>query len=235
MRNWWFSIGLLFFIGIFFDAQAGEISDNDGSGLADYSGFYVGGQATTNGLGFNLKYIFNKRLTLKAGVESMRLSHSFLLEEDDMSYDAKVNYKTGGMFLLADFFYTRALYLSGGVMMNDFQPYMTGRAAESLEYGDINIPASKVGDFRITIEPELKYSPYGGLGIRTFMGKNKMVTWNFETGIYYMGPPNISIEATGLLSPTADPAHGQKEILEKQFSAYNLYPVVKLALSLRIF
>lgn len=235
MKKWIFPIGFLFFSFLFQESIAEEIPDSISHNGADYSGLYIGGQATTNGLGFNLRYIINKRLTLKAGVESMHLSRSFLFDENDVSYDTEINYKTGGVFFLADLFYTRSLYVAGGVMMNDFQPNLKGDAASELEYGDITIPPSKVGGFVFSFEPELKYSPYLGLGIRSFSGKHKLITWNFETGLYYMGSPTIDIQATGLLAPTADPAHGQQAYLEKQFSAYKYYPVAKLAVSLRIF
>jgi hypothetical protein len=235
MKRWILPAGILFFILMFQNSMGEEIPDSANIDPVSYSGFYIGGQATTNGLGFNLRYIINKRLTLKSGVESMHLSYSFLLDENEVSYDTEINYKTGGVFLLADFFYARSLYISGGVMMNDFQPFLKGIAASDLPYGDISIPSSKVGEFVFSVEPDLKYSPYIGLGLQKFIGKLKLISWNFETGFYYMGPPKVNIEATGLLAPTADPAHGQKGQLEKQFSVYKYYPVAKLAVSLRIF
>ena len=233
--KWILPVGFLFFILMFQNSMGEEIPDSVSNNPADYSGFYIGGQATTNGLGFNFRYIINKHLTLKSGVESMHLTYSFLFDENEVSYNTEINYKTGGVFLLADFFYVRSLYISGGVMMNDFQPYLKGNASSDLEYGDITIPPSKVGGFVFSFEPELRYSPYFGLGLRKFSGKLKLITWNLETGLYYMGLPKINIEATGLLTPTADPAHGQQEYLERQFSAYKYYPVAKLAVSLRIF
>jgi len=199
------------------------------------SGLYVGAQATTNGLGFNLNYIAGKRLTLKTGVESLKYNFHFPYEESDINYDATFQYKTGGIFLLADYFYAKSLYLSGGVLMNNFQPKFEGEAASDMAYGDITIPASKVGDFHFEVEPSLKFSPYIAAGFRTFFGKTKMVSWNFETGLYYMGPPKLNIQTTGLLAPTSDPAHGHQQYLENQFSVYKYYPVVKFALGIRLF
>ncbi|MGC9355829.1 MAG: hypothetical protein ACP5D9_18425, partial [Mariniphaga sp.] len=115
--------------------------------VSEPKGLFIGGQATTNGLGFNLRYIFGKRLTLKSGVESLNLNYSFQFDENDISYDADFNYKTGGIFLLADFFYTNSLYLTGGAIFNDFQPKLEGVANSDMQYGDITIPASKVGGF----------------------------------------------------------------------------------------
>jgi hypothetical protein len=50
-----------------------------------------------------------------------------------------------------------------------------------------------------------------------------------------MGAPQIDIAATGLIAPTADPAHGQEEKLENQISQYKFYPVFKLNLSVQLF
>lgn len=197
-------------------------------------GFYLGGIASTNGFGGEIKYIFNKWLTLKSGYEALNVYSAFNFDENGISYDANLDYKTGGIFLLGDFNFTKNLYASTGIIFNAFNPDIQGHSVSDLEYGDITIPSSKVGDFTFAVSPSLKASPYGGLGVRSFLGRNKRVLLNFETGMYYLGPPKISIEATGLLAPTADPAHGQKEKLESQLNQYKLYPVVKLNLAIRI-
>jgi hypothetical protein len=50
-----------------------------------------------------------------------------------------------------------------------------------------------------------------------------------------MGAPQIEIEASGLIAPTADPAHGQKEKLEQQINQYKFYPVLKMGLAIKLF
>jgi hypothetical protein len=230
-----FPIVLLVFNLLSGNVSAKENTEKDQIAVSEPKGLFIGGQATTNGLGFNLQYIFGRRLTLNSGVESLNLTHNFQFDENDISYDADFNYKTGGIFLLANYFYTNSLYLTGGAIFNDFQPKLEGIADSDMQYGDITIPASKVGGFDMQIEPDFKISPYAGIGFRKFIGKKKLVTYNFETGIYYIGPPKINIDATGLLAPTADPAHKKQQYLENQFSAYKYYPVVKFAIAMRLF
>ena len=235
IKQW--AIPILFFLVSFPNIliQAQEISENENIQAVHSTGFYLGGQASTNGLGFNLRYMAGKKLTLKTGIESLNLWRNFEFDESDISYNAELNYKTGGIFFLADFFYARSLYLSGGLILNNFQPKLEGVASSDFQYGDIIIPASDVGDFSIHFEPGLKVSPYIGAGIRHFFGKSQSVNFTFETGLYYMGPPQVKIETTGLLAPTSDPDHGQQLLLEDQFSTYKFYPVVKLALAIRLF
>jgi len=199
------------------------------------SGIYAGGQASTNGLGLNVKYVLNKRFTFKAGYETLDFDHSFSFNENDVDYAADLDYTAGGLFLLADWFYMKSVYISGGAIVNKFRPEMTGSAASNLQYGDISIPASDVGSFHFYFEPELKISPYLAIGFREFWGKSKRVSYNFETGLYYIGSPEITIETTGLLKPTSNEVHNQKEYLEEQFSVYKYYPVVKFDIAVRLF
>ncbi|HSO89397.1 MAG TPA: hypothetical protein VLQ91_22785 [Draconibacterium sp.] len=201
----------------------------------EFKGFYLGGTVSTNGWGGEVKYIFNKRFTVRTGYETLNLTQNIDYTQDDIDFETNFDYKTGSVFLLGDLFYTRNLYLSGGVMFNSFNPEITGYASSDMQYGDIIIPASDVGDFTITVTPELKISPYAALGVRSFFGKKKMVMWTTEIGCFYMGAPQVDIEASGLAAPTADPAHGQKESLEYQIEQYKFYPVLKMGLAVKLF
>ncbi|MFW6277285.1 MAG: hypothetical protein ACOC1J_01345 [Prolixibacteraceae bacterium] len=198
-------------------------------------GFYAGGQAATSGFGFNFRYIFNERLTLKTGVETLNFNQDFSFVENNISYRANADYKTGGIFLVGEYYYVRNLYFSAGLASNSLNPTIDGKAQSELEYGDIEIPAEEIGEFKFDLEPSLNISPYAGIGFRKLFGASKRVGYNFETGLYYLGAPKVNIEANGLLSPTADPAHGKKEQLEKQFQQYKFYPVVKMNIAVRLF
>jgi len=200
-----------------------------------YKGLYLGAQASTNGWGFDARYIFNKTITVKMGFEKLNYFTSIDFNEGDIDYNASLDYKTGGISLLVDFNYTKNLYISVGGALNSLNPKIKGAAASEMQYGDITIPASKVGDFVFSLAPSMDISPYLGVGVRSFIGAKKRFIFSFETGFYYLGAPNVEIEATGLLAPTADPAHGQKELLERQLSQYKLYPVIKINFAVKLF
>ncbi len=224
---------LMLLIGIYFPGNAQEEFPTSKKG--DFKGFYAGGVISTNGWGGEIKYILNKRITIKSSFETLNFSSDYSFNESEINYDATFDYKTGGISLLGDYNYTRNLYVSAGILLNDFNPKITGHAASDLEYGDITIPASMVGDFQFSIKPGMKVSPYTGLGVRAFLGDNKRIVFNTEIGMIYMGSPEIEIEATGLLAPTADPAHGQKETFENQLKQYEFYPVLKFNLAVKLF
>ena len=223
----------MFLSGIYFFGKAQE--EFPTTYKEDFKGFYVGGVISTNGWGGEIKYIFNKRFTVKCSFETLSFSTDYSFNESNIDYDATFDYKTGGISLLGDVNFTRNLYVSAGILLNDFNPKMTGYAASNIEYGDITIPASKVGNFNFSIKPGMKVSPYAGLGFRAFFGEMKRVVFNTEVGMFYMGSPEIEIEATGLIAPTADPAHGQKETFENQLEQYKFYPVLKLNLAVKLF
>ncbi len=198
-------------------------------------GLYLGAQGSTNGYGGNLRYAFNKKFAVRAAYETLSLSHKFNFDENDINYDAEMDFETGGILALFDYSYTKNLYISAGAVFSSFNPVVKGYAASDYEYGDIIIHKEDIGDFTITAQPGLEISPYGSAGFRAFIGKREGIVFNFETGLYYLGPPDIEIEATGLLAPTADPAFGQAEYLEYQFDAYKIYPVVKIGVAVKLF
>ncbi len=201
----------------------------------NFKGLYVGATISTNGWGGEVKYQFNKRFTVKSGYETIKLKYDFSFQEDDIDYDAAMDFRSGGINLLGDFYYTRNLYISAGVLFNKFKPEISGQAVSGIQYGDIVIPAEMVGDFNIIVNPGIAVSPYASLGVRSFFGKQKRVMLNTEIGCYYTGPPDIEIEATGLIAPTDDPAHGQEEMLESQIEQYQFYPVLKFTLAIKLF
>ena len=198
-------------------------------------GFYFGGSASTNGWGFDARYAFNNWFSLKTGYETLSFTYSFDFDENGIDYGADLDYKTGGVLLLADFNYTKNLYISAGVVFNSFNPVVDGRATDSYQLGDITIPAEDIGTFNIEMEPGIKVAPYIGAGSRAYIGRAERLTFNFEIGLYYMGAPEIAIESEGLLAPTSDPALAHAEYLSDQFSAYKIYPVIKLNLAYLIF
>jgi hypothetical protein len=225
----------LLMLSVLAQAKAGENLTQSNQPDETGSGFYAGALASTNGLGLDVQCQINKRFTLKAGYETLNFNYSFNLTEDNIDYATDLNYKTGGISLLLNWFYRPALYLSGGVVINKFQPVLDGEAVSDMKYGDISIPAEDVGDFNFQFESSVNTSPYIGAGFRKFLGKKKRITYNFETGLYYMGPPELEITARGLLKPSADSAHDHKNYLEDHFSVYKFYPVVKFAIAVRLF
>jgi len=222
-----FIILLLSLSSVIVNGKNGEsrFSDNRHTGAA------LGASLSTAGPGLNFILAFGQPLLFRVGFEYLAFSYPFSFEENDIGYDAGLNYRGGNISLLADYYVYRALFVSGGAGFNLFKPRINGTAAEDWKYGDIFIPAKDIGDFVFEVNPSWRLSPYLGLGIGRKISRKGRLAFSLEAGAFYMGPPKLSIEATGLLAPTASDEHRQKEMLESHFSSWRFYPVVKTGLS----
>ena len=219
-----FLLILSFSVAITQETHAG-LTENDNSKVA------LGASIATSGPGLNLVLGVTKPLSVRLGFEQMAFNVPFSFEENNIDYDADLNFRAGSISLIADYHYFRSLFVSLGAGYNLFSPDIAGVAASDWKYGDIYIPAKDVGEFHFQVEPSHRISPYLGAGIGRKIGLKKRVAFSMEAGIFYQGPPKIAIEATGLLSPTADEAHTHSRMLENQFSAWRFYPVAKMGLS----
>ncbi|MBN1819234.1 MAG: hypothetical protein JW833_00875 [Prolixibacteraceae bacterium] len=199
------------------------------------SGFAVAGHSSTNGFGGNLIYSVNKNFSIRGGYEKLKFNVGFDFDENDITYDANLNYKTGSISILADYNLLRIFYVTGGFGYHLMNSRFDGYAISDLEYGDISIPPEDIGDFDFTIKPKKRLAPYAGIGFGRIVGYQKAVAFNLEFGAFYLGGHDVELEASGLLSPTADPAHGQEELFESQLKRYSFYPVVKIGLSVKLF
>ncbi|MFA5326167.1 MAG: hypothetical protein WC384_00105 [Prolixibacteraceae bacterium] len=191
-------------------------------------------KTSTNGFGGDLVFNFQKRLSMRLGFEQLALNRDFSFTEESVEYNGNVDYKTGSLSLLLDFYLFRHVFITGGAGLNMFQTVFDGKAASGLQFGDIMIPQEKIGTFNFQVDPSSKISPYAGIGFGRTLGLKKKVGFAFELGGFYQGPPQLTIASTGLLSPTSNPDQDHEARLEKQISQYTIYPVLKFSISYRI-
>ena len=219
------SMFLLFFASLNCLAQDNELSGK-GIGLAL--------KASTNGFGGDVVYNFHKRMDIRLGYEQLRYKTTISFSEESVDYDADLDYKTGALSLLFDFYPVKSIFFTAGVGYNMFHGVLDGKAANALEFGDILISKEKIGTFNFQIDPSLQISPYLGIGFGRTLGIDKRVAFAFEIGGYYQGSPDITVNSTGLLSPTSNPDQQHEARLEKQINQYSIYPVLKFSLSYKL-
>jgi len=191
-------------------------------------------KASTNGLGGDIIVAVHENVNLRLGFEKYNYGRDITFSENDIEYDAVVDAGIGSISLLCDYAIAPWFFISGGAGYNLFHSEIIGHAASSMPFGDIEIPKEKIGNFQFDLDPKLKISPYLGIGFGKTLNPSKLVGFAFELGGFYQGPPDISIQSDGLLSPTANPDHGHENKLERQIDQYYLYPVLKFSLSFRI-
>lgn len=197
-------------------------------------GIGVALKTSTNGIGGDVVYNFHKRLSLRLGYEQLNLNHDFTFEEESVEYSTNMDYKTGSLSLLLDYYVIPHVFFTGGAGVNMFHTVFDGKAISPYQFGDIQISPEKIGTFNFQIDPSSKISPYLGIGFGRTLGLKKKVGFAFELGGFYQGPPKLTIASTGLLSPTSNPDQQHAQRLEKQVDQYTIYPVLKFSLSYRI-
>lgn len=202
----------------------GEISPGIGVAL----------KTSTNGYGADVAYNFHDRMILRLGYERLGVKTDFTFDEESVEYTANVNYKTGSISLLFDYYLTNHVFVTAGAGWNQFHAAIDGEPISYMQFGDIQISKEKIGLFSFQIDPSLKISPYAGIGFGRTLGLKKKVGFAFELGGFYQGSPDLSITSSGLLSPMSNPDQQQEARLENQISQYSIYPVLKFSLSYKI-
>lgn len=205
------------------------------SAQEDFSrGLGLAAKSSTHGFGGDAVFNFHRRMSLRMGYEQLAMSKDFDFEEESVQYEATMDYQTGGLSLLFDYYIARYFFVTAGVGYNKFSALTNGQAASDMEYGDIIIPRQQIGTFEFEVKPTAEIAPYAGIGFGRTLGFSKKVGFAFELGGFYQGPPEIAIASTGLLSPSSNPDQQHAERLEKQIEQYNVYPILKFSLSYKI-
>lgn len=205
-------------------------------------GLGVAFKASTLGLGGDAILGINDKMVVRVGMDGLGLKRNLndfpdLKEElegslDGLSLDADVQVRIGSVSALYDYYLTKNIFVTGGLLIDRFKVSLKGEANKGLPFGDIEIPKEDVGTFDFDITPSWKVSPYLGVGFGRSLGYEKKFGFAFELGALYQGAPNIDIATTGVLEPTSAP--DQVETLEGQFSQYTIWPVLKFSVSYRI-
>ncbi|MBN1769420.1 MAG: hypothetical protein JW842_13020 [Prolixibacteraceae bacterium] len=190
-------------------------------------------KSSNMGIGSDVIFQFHKRMSARVGFDHFAYNHNRSIEQSDVTYDGNARIKLGSITALYDYFILPSMYLTGGFAYNRMNINFSGEAASNYSMGELEIPAEKIGRFEFDLKPGLTISPYFGIGFGNALGP-KLIGFNFEIGTYYHGRPNININASGLTSPTANPAHEQEKLMESQIDQYVLYPIVRGSISFKI-
>jgi hypothetical protein len=197
-------------------------------------GFGLAIKASPNGLGADAVVAVHPKVTLRLGYEQLGLNRDFTFSEENIDYAANIDFRTGSASLLLDFYLAKYVFLTAGAGWNRFHAEINGHASKPLQFGDIQIPADRIGVFEFLIDPSLPVSPYAGIGFGRTLGSEKRLGIAFELGGFYQGTPDITIFSDGMLSPTSDPDHGHEARLEKQINQYLIYPVIRFNVSYKL-
>ncbi|MCL3780712.1 hypothetical protein EMN47_09980 [Prolixibacteraceae bacterium JC049] len=195
---------------------------------SDYSkGWAIGLRGSTIGPGVEIIKAFSPRFAVRAGWNA--LTYSDKLDIDDITATLDFDLEVGGPSLMVDFYPVKWMHLTTGVLFNNFSASGILTPEKTYKFGQITISPEKVGTVALDVEPGTNVSPYIGLGFGRSISLKRRLAFNLELGAFYHGNPKASLEATGMLAPSASEA--QVNQLNENLKDYAFYPFVSFQLS----
>lgn len=223
----------LLFTGIFF-CSAGDFKPQFGLSL----------KGSTYGLGADVYFRPFKVLAIKAGYEGLATQLTADMVQpiagdavsvkipmpsgSDMIFNPEARYNTGSLSVQLGFQPIGLFYLTAGVGTFNLDMQVLGVPATDLSFGSQEVPnvgtvtpiikKEDLGNFKIQFNPSKKLAPYFGIGLGSFVPRNKRISFALELGAYYMGSPKLTATLPeGLKSENID--YGA-EITESQKQEY---------------
>jgi len=137
--------------------------------------------------------------------------------------------KLGSIQALVDFHpFKNAFKITGGLayMLTDITA--VARVKDSVAQGDIMISPDEVGNINVGVKVG-PICPYIGIGFGRAVPKSR-ASFNFEIGGYYITKPQVSFQATGMLSPTSS----QEKVLQDNMKGFTFLPMINFSINFKI-
>jgi len=194
------------------------------------------------GVGLDFAYKINESFSARVRYQALPFEindFEYTLDGQDLLADVTLNFSQIG--IVADYypFQSSSFKLMAGVsyfINNSFSA--TVAINDTLYVGEDGDDADDLGDFvfypddigTISIASEWgQIVPYMGLGFGRAV-PNKRVGFGIELGAYYIGAPDVNVDATGMLTETSEEEAG----LEEGLAEYAWLPQINLRLSVRL-
>ena len=102
-------------------------------------------KSSTMGVGGDVVFQFHERMSVRAGYDWAGFSLNQDLTLEGIDFNAQAKLKTGSLLAPYDFYIAKILFVSAGFGLNNFNINIAGQAKSNMPYGDIEIPADKLG------------------------------------------------------------------------------------------
>lgn len=195
-----------------------------------YPGWAISVKATTLGPGLEIVKSFSRSINIRAGATYLDYTINKSFEDLNVEGTAKFNMQSYSLF--GDFFIMKNFHITGGLIYNLSEEYISATPIYAFEIGNISVGPEELGSISINVTPE-KICPYLGFGIGNPISLNKTFSLNMELGALYHGYPKIDMEASGMITPTASKV--QEEIIEDNLKSFNIYLFATIQLSIKLF
>ena len=191
-------------------------------------------KGSTTGVGIDLAYRISPKWLLKVGTDSY--SYKFLTNiksaDFDMNLDAKILVGSGSFII--DYQLFNRFYLTGGVIMNNFNTKVDGTLQNDIKFGDVLLSKSKLGTISWEVEKHKSVAPYLGFGFGNNINSRKRINLSLELGGIFQDAPQLKIVSNGVFQSNSDVDINQAGSLSKSFEQFKIYPVLKLNIGIKL-
>lgn len=185
-------------------------------------------KGSTTGLGGDIGYRINPRLLIKAGIDQFNYNLKTSFEDGSTSFDLNGQIGAGTIGITADYQLLNKVYVTGGLVLNQFKTDFKGKLLNDIEFGDLIIKKDKVGEINWKIKPKSTIAPYLGIGIGNLLNERRKLNLGLEIGAMLQGPIDFDITGSGFFSANESPEFDQAGKLNSNFSSFQFYPVIRL-------
>ena len=178
------------------------------------------------GVGVEATRSFTSTINGRFGLNYFTYNYNGQNSAGDVLYDLDLNLFS--FSLLADWYPFKAdFHISGGLLYNSNKIEGVGTPARSFIVGGTIYTPEKLGTLDAKVEPNLKLSPYLGLGWGNAVNADKKLGFVVDIGMIYQGSPDVTLTANGLMEPTSE----QEPNVEDDIKNLRFYPVISLGLT----
>lgn len=206
------------------------------SASAQESGFTLGPNVSTLGIGAEAGYRINRNFGLRGGANYF--SWSTNREIDGIDYDADLRLASGG--IVGDYYpFGGGFRISGGVRISGNQVDLVANpgATAQVEIGGTTYTGSQIG----RLDGELSFNrvaPYLGLGYEANV--TDALSISFDAGALWQGRPDVSLRAAppagappALVDRINADVERERRNIEDDLKAFQFFPVVSVTAKYR--
>lgn len=193
------------------------------------TGWALGLKAGTAGYGGELSKKLSRSFDLRLGYAMLATSQVLDLDVDNRTLTVDADVALGIPSAKFDWHPGAASFrFTFGAGLPNNTIGVKGKLKENFTYGDIIVTPDELGVFDMNIQWN-SVAPYIGIGFGRNVPK-KRVSFTIDMGAYHIGSPKVTLQPTGMLSPTSD----QASVFEGNMVDYKWHPVLNFQFNVRI-
>ena len=202
----------------------------------------IGLRAGTTGVGAEVGLGLTGKLNLRGHFSTFSYGYQNTTTDEEPNIEVDGDAELGAMSAFLDLHpFGNSFRLSAGVGINNFDVSATGRALDSVCFGD-ELPdgacdgkefsPDRLGSLKGSVSYPAPVHPYMGIGFGSLGKGESLITFLFDLGVFYTGSPEIDLENEGLFRPTTETENLQ--VLNDGLESFKWYPVVSIGIGFRL-